>query len=155
MSVADNIIFDPTREELAVAEFVLAISVVATPSARGDAGKATSSKGRDEGSKEGKDGPRRALRLVSMRTIDPPSRLTPPGVPDYLNVNASVGQIPSTPVSAGKAQQVAAGRTDTEGVWVPPKGGVKRGVIKKMMEMVIREGGVADEVLDGLEGVKC
>ncbi len=40
-----------------------------------------------------------------------------------------------------------------EGVWTPPRGGVKRGVIKRMIEMVVKEGGVATEVLDGLEAV--
>lgn len=55
MSVGDNILFDPSTSELAVADSVLAISVSA------------------------------AGGVVAMRTIDPPSRLTAAGVPSALN----------------------------------------------------------------------
>lgn len=62
MTVGSNILFDPSKEELAVADSVVAIS----------AAQAT-------------DG---TCNLVALRTIDPPSRLTAAGVPNAANSNA-------------------------------------------------------------------
>lgn len=59
MCVGETIIFDATREELAVADYVLAVSVCK------------------------RDGPE--LSVLSMRAIDPPARFTNPGVPDAMN----------------------------------------------------------------------
>jgi exosome complex component RRP42 len=60
VSIASNIFFDPTREELAVADTVLAVSVTSDYSAQ-------------------------AIELLSVRTISPPAHLTSPGVPDAVN----------------------------------------------------------------------
>lgn len=135
MSVGDNIIFDPGKEELAVAEVVLAVSV-------GE--KATGEPKTTEEAMDVDSMPTRDLRLLSVRTIDPPSRLTPLGVPNFLNT-ATGG---STAVSSQQAESV-----ETEGVWQPPRGGAKRKIIAGMIQKVLEKGGVAEEVLDGLDTV--
>lgn len=125
MAVGDNIIFDPTREELAVADVVLAVSFAASLDSTG-----------------------RTIRLLAVRTIDPPSRLTPPGVPDALNT--ATGAVAST-----SSQQAWTAREslEKEGVWSPPRGGVKRGLIKRVIALTVGKGGIADEVLDGLKAM--
>src|SRR5688500_4566053 len=64
IAVGDNILFAPTAEELSVAESVLAISV-------SECARSKDSMDHDGG---------RDLRLLAIRMVDPPSRLTPPGV---------------------------------------------------------------------------
>lgn len=135
MSVQDSIIFDPSKEELAVAEVVLAISV---------AEKATVASKTDADAMDVDFKVARELTLLSVRTIDPPSRLTPPGVPNFLNT-ATGG------TAAGSSQQVE--NLETEGVWQPPRGGAKRKVIAAMIRKVLEKGGVAEEVLHGLDAV--
>ncbi|EEY17571.1 conserved hypothetical protein [Verticillium alfalfae VaMs.102] len=92
----------------------------------------------------------RQLRLLSVRTVDPPSRLTSSGVPNSENPATSV----STP---GKKAAVplpgVVGYGVQQGVWRPPVGGTKFAVLEAMIGKVLEKGGVADEVLDGLEGV--
>lgn len=145
MAVGENIIFDPTKEELAVADSILAISV-------GEDLPSTSSHPTttvQERSKR-KD---RSIRLLAIRTIDPPARITPPGVPDSLNTAAGGSALKSEEVirrREGASGEMGKGK---EGVWVPPRGGMKRVLVRRMIEMVVGEGGVAAEVLDGLEGV--
>ncbi|KAK5019600.1 ribosomal protein S5 domain 2-type protein [Cryomyces antarcticus] len=131
MAVGDNIIFDPTTEELAVAEAVLAVSV----------GDSTSSPKAPSAPSN--------LRLLSIRTIDPPSRLTPPGVANSMNT-ATGGNAPAS------SQDAVAQREGMEqqGVWNPPRGGMRRGLIGKMIKTVVEKGGVAEEVLDGLAAVE-
>ncbi|KAL2214170.1 putative exoribonuclease family protein [Sarocladium strictum] len=129
ITVGDNIIFDPSKEELGVAETALAVSV---------AEAATSQEGRD-------------LKLLSIRTVDPPSRLTPPGVPNTMNVATSGNAVAQAPV-AQKLQQEEA--RETQGVWRAPLGGTKFAVVGEVIEAVLRKGGVAEEVLDGLDGVE-
>ncbi|GAD93422.1 3' exoribonuclease family protein [Paecilomyces variotii No. 5] len=126
ISVGDNVIFDPTREEIAVAEAVLAISVAREYETEG-------------------------LKLLSIRTIDPPSRLTQPGVPDSENVTT----LGST-AAAEEAQILnpSTSQEDVPGVWKPRRGGVKRSAVSRMVKMVLEKGGVGDEVMEGLEGVK-
>ncbi|EGY17230.1 hypothetical protein VD0002_g9577 [Verticillium dahliae] len=135
VAVGGNIIFDPAKEELAVAESALAVSVADA----GTASRATAT------AAEG-----RQLRLLSVRTVDPPSRLTPSGVPNSENPATSV----STP---GKKAAVplpgVVGYGVQQGVWRPPIGGTKFAVLEAMIGKVLEKGGVADEVLDGLEGV--
>jgi exosome complex component RRP42 len=133
MSVADSIIFDPSKEELAVAEVVLAVSIAEKANSTPDANAM------DVDTKAA-----RQLRLLSVRTIDPPSRLTPPGVPNFLNT-ATGG------TAAASSQQ--AENMETEGVWQPPRGGAKRKMIAAMIQRVLEKGGVAEEVLDGLDAV--
>ncbi|KAL4893202.1 ribosomal protein S5 domain 2-type protein [Aspergillus ambiguus] len=128
IAVGDNVIFDPSREEIAVADAILAISV---------SRDATDT-----------DGP---LRVLSVRTIDPPSRLTQPAVPNAENV-ATLGS-----TAAAEEAVVINPSTDEEdvpGVWRPRRGGVKRATVAKMVKLVLRKGGVGEEVLEGLEGVE-
>ncbi|KAM4059261.1 3' exoribonuclease family protein [Hirsutella rhossiliensis] len=113
ISVGDSIIFDPAKEELAVADTALAVSVS-------------------------------ELRLLSLRTVDPPSRLTPPGVPDSANVATN---------GAAQAQAHSAEGQPEEGVWKAPLGGTKFGVLNGIIQAVLDKGGVTHEVLDGLEAI--
>ncbi|KAF2018923.1 hypothetical protein BU24DRAFT_418487 [Aaosphaeria arxii CBS 175.79] len=125
MAVGSNIIFDPCKEELAVADAVLAIACAK--------GKSSSS----------------GARLVSLRTIDPPSHLTPPGVPNSMN-SATGGVAPTTSAEALTQRELLA----TSGVWTPPRGGMKRGLISEVVKMVVQSGGIADEVIDALEAIE-
>lgn len=106
--MADNIFFDASRDELAVADAVLAFTVGASSS------------------------PSTGLNLLAVRTIDPPSRLSASA--------AEVGQ-------AGAGIDVEG---EKEGVWKPRKGGMKRGVLGRMVRMCVERGGVGEEVLGGL-----
>ncbi|KAF4982794.1 hypothetical protein FZEAL_1646 [Fusarium zealandicum] len=128
VAIGYNTIFDPAKEELAVAETALAVSVAEVRRVKGATDMDVDSKARE-------------LRLLSIRTVDPPSRLTPPGVPHITNLGAA----PTKP--KGNAQA-------TEGVWKAPLGGTKFGVIEGIIQIALEKGGVADEVLDGLEGVE-
>ncbi|KAI0432878.1 hypothetical protein F5Y09DRAFT_120075 [Xylaria sp. FL1042] len=147
MAVGDNIIFDPSKEELAVADCALAVSVGEKADDADDAeAKATA----------------RTLRLLSVRTIDPPSRLTAPGVPNAVNAAAwgqgggGGGGAATTPgAAAAKETGLRAAETgDVEGVWKAPRGGSKISMISTMVEKILEKGGVADEVLEGLDGVE-
>ncbi|KAL8736463.1 MAG: hypothetical protein Q9166_000255 [cf. Caloplaca sp. 2 TL-2023] len=106
MSVGDNIFFDPSREELAVADAVCAVTV--------GTNDAPLSTGRPK------------QRLLSLRTIDPPARLA---------AAASTTEI-----------------EDDQGAWRPARGGMKRGIVGKMVKMILEPGGIGDEVMKGLEG---
>ncbi|KAJ5513190.1 Exoribonuclease phosphorolytic domain 1 [Penicillium fimorum] len=121
ISVGDNIIFDPNREEIAVADAVLAISITRSSDSE-------------------------TLKLLSIRSIDPPSRLTHPGTPNSENVNML-----GTSAALGEE---SGGQEEVEGVWRPRRGGVKRSVIARMVKTVLGKGGVGEEVLEGLEGVE-
>ncbi|KAL8762438.1 MAG: hypothetical protein Q9184_001566 [Pyrenodesmia sp. 2 TL-2023] len=104
VSVGDNIFFDPSREELSVADAVCAITVgtLQEPQSRGE-------------SREGRPN----LRLLSLRTIDPPARLA--------------------------AAASAAEGEDDHGLWKPARGGMKRAIVGKMVKMVLEPGGVGEE----------
>jgi len=136
MAVKDSIVFDPSKEELAVAEVVLAVSVGERSQGVRGAGMGINS------------GKTRGLRLLAVRTIDPPSRLTPPGVPNSLNT--------ATGGTAATTEQTATQRetSEEEGVWQPPRGGAKRKLIAAMIQKVLEQGGIAEEVLDGLDAVE-
>ncbi|KAH7028344.1 ribosomal protein S5 domain 2-type protein [Macrophomina phaseolina] len=141
VAIGSNIIFDPSKEELAVAEAVIALSIgeaaaaATPPSTVSIAGKP--------------DGRKPSLRLYAIRTIDPPSRLTPPGVPNALN--SATGGI--APTSSAEAVALREG-LQTPGVWTPPRGGVKRGLVARVIKLATQEGGVAEEVLRALEAVE-
>jgi exosome complex component RRP42 len=134
MAVKDNIIFDPSKEELAVAEVVLAVSI----------GEKLS------GGKEAMNvgGKTRDLKLLAVRTIDPPSRLTHPGIPNALNT--ATGGTAATNEQATSQRETM----EEEGVWQPPRGGAKRKLIAAMIQKVLEQGGVAEEVLDALDAVE-
>ncbi|RDL39023.1 Uncharacterized protein BP5553_03363 [Venustampulla echinocandica] len=138
MTVKDNIIFDPSKEELAVAEVSLAVSVAERTSASGDMDVDT------EGGRV------RDLRLLAVRTIDPPSRLTHPGVPNTLNTATGGGTVGTTEMAVSQRETM----DHEEGVWQPPRGGAKRKLIAEMIRKVLERGGVAEEVLDGLDAVE-
>ncbi|CAI6097091.1 unnamed protein product [Clonostachys chloroleuca] len=131
VTVGDNVIFDPTKEELAVAETALAVSVAEVRRERPRGGMEVDSKGRE-------------LKLLSIRTIDPPSRLTPPGVPNGI----------ATTATEGKPGPNLPSETPVTGVWKAPLGGTKFTVVDGIIQAVLEKGGVADEVLDGLDGVE-
>ncbi|KKY38113.1 putative rrna processing protein [Diaporthe ampelina] len=139
MAVGDNIIFDPAKEELAVADCALAISVAdaASPSGTGD-----------KMDVDGSD--KRSLRLLSIRTIDPPSRLTPPGVPRAND--AAAGGTDGT--AKQRPEQQIQETEPVDGVWKAPRGGSKWGVLSAMIARSLEQGGVAAEVLDGLKAVE-
>ncbi|KAI5928283.1 ribosomal protein S5 domain 2-type protein [Camillea tinctor] len=148
MAIGENIIFDPSKEELAVADSVLAVSVVEAAVA------ATTTTTTDDGDvdvdmEDDRKTRRRNLRLLSVRTVDPPSRLTAPGVPNAVNA-AAWGQAPP----GASAKDPGVETEDVEGVWRPPRGGAKMAVLSAMVQKVLEKGGIADEVLDGLDGVE-
>lgn len=137
MAVGNNIIFDPAKEELAVADVALAISVAdAAPSSKNDVPNLESSA-------------KRNLRLLSIRTIDPPSRLTPPGVPRANDVANSEGNAQSNHPDARTVET-----KPVDGVWKAPRGGAKVAIIGAIIQKALEIGGVADEVLDGLKAVE-
>jgi exosome complex component RRP42 len=111
ISVGENIFFDPSSEELAVADAVVAISV----------GQSSTI---DPNEKQ----PR--LKLLALRTIDPPSR-------QFAAATATEG---------GGTNKEGEG----DGVWRKRMGGMKRGLVGRMIKMVL-EGGVGAEIFHGLE----
>ena len=134
VALGDNIIFDPSKDELAVAETALAVSVAEVCPEKGGKAMEVDSKGR-------------SLRLLSVRTIDPPSRLTAPGVPNEMNTATNT-------VGAGTQKQLATAQNEPiYGVWRAPLGGTKFGVMDAIIRAVLEKGGVGEEVLDALEGV--
>lgn len=133
MSVGETILFDPAREELAVADSALAISLVAAPARPTPAESGDASAG---------------LRVVAIRSLDPPSRLTAPGVPNGADATAGAASM--------GAREVQALREKDQGgrVWRAPRGGVRRGMVGRMVKMCAETGGVGEEVLAGLAGVE-
>ncbi|KAF9696154.1 hypothetical protein EKO04_005836 [Ascochyta lentis] len=128
ISVGPNIIFDPCKEELAVADAVLAIACTTT----------TTSPSTPP-----------TTNILSIRTIDPPSHLTPPAVPNSMN-SATGGLVPHSTAHALTLREQLA----TTGVWTPPRGGMKRALVGRVAKMVVERGGVADEVVGALAGIE-
>ncbi|ORY15582.1 hypothetical protein BCR34DRAFT_642350 [Clohesyomyces aquaticus] len=125
LAVGDNIIFDPCKEELAVADAVLAVACTSSSS---------SSKG---------------VQIVGMRTIDPPSHLTPPGIPNSMN-SATGGTAPASSADALTQRELLA----SSGVWTPPRGGMKRALLGQVSKMVSEDGGIGEEVITALESIE-
>ncbi|KAF2857995.1 hypothetical protein K470DRAFT_222262 [Piedraia hortae CBS 480.64] len=108
MSVGDNLFFDPSQEELAVADAVFAVSVM-------------------------RESNNDKLRVVALRSVDPPSRSTTAGV------SLATGQ-------AAEAKQAGDGAS-----WrPPPRGGIGRNLMLSLIEAVTEANGVGEEVLQGL-----
>ncbi|GAB7348620.1 hypothetical protein MBLNU459_g6995t1 [Dothideomycetes sp. NU459] len=130
VSVADNILFDASSDELAVADSVLAVSVGQAPSSPASVA---------------------AYRVLALRTIDPPSRLTASGTP-----NALISSTSGAAQTQGAKQDAVAERESAEqqNVWRTPRGGVKRALVSRMLKMVTEKGGVAQEVLEALGAVE-
>lgn len=135
VSIGGNILFDPSGEELAVADVALAVSVA----------EASREDGKGKAGAMEVDSPRE-LRLLAMRSIDPPSRLTPPGIPNADN--------PATGTAGGPGRKGLAKGEAPKGVWRAPVGGAKFSTIQLMVQQVLEAGGVADDVLKGIEGVE-
>lgn len=132
ITVGSNIIFDPSREELAVAESLLALSV----------GMLSSNKAPSH--------PTGNLKLLAIRAIDPPSRLTPPAIPNSVNNTNGDGPTVNRE-EAFAAREVAAAKKEC---WSPPRGGIHRGLLNAILKMTIENGGVAEDVLTGLVQVQ-
>jgi len=137
-AVGANILLDPTREELAVAETVLAVSVIATRDSSGADGSETERR-------------KRTTRLCSMRMLDPPSRRTPPGVPAGTGPVLADEPLGKANGAANEEPAVMDDVERVEGVWRAPVGGTSLDMLERMIAAVMGPGGGADEVLDGLE----
>ena len=118
-SIASNILFDPSGDELAVADSVVAVSVAPTTA---------------------------GLSVLAVRMVDPPSRLTGAGTPDVLNTATGGTQ-------RSRAEALAV-REQENGVWRPPRGGVSRALVARMVKMVVEKGGVGEEILEALDKVE-
>lgn len=127
ISVGQNIIFDPSREEIAVADSVFCVSVA-----------------RDESKQTSEPC---GLKLLAIRNIDPPARMTHPGVPDAINA-ATMG------LTSIDSSNMTTGDGEGAGVWTPRRGGLKRDVVSRIVKTVLQPGGVGDEVMEGLETVE-
>ncbi|KAK1808315.1 Exosome complex component rrp42 [Friedmanniomyces endolithicus] len=93
------------------------------------------------------------LKLVALRTIDPPSRLTAGGVPNVLNTTNATGTAGAGNTSTGGVLAIRE-KDQGQSVWRPPRGGVKRAVVGRMIKAVVEKGGVGMEVMAGLAGVE-
>ena len=133
ITVGSNIIFDPSKEELAVAEALLALSV-GMPSSNKVQSHQTGS-----------------LKLLAIRTIDPPSRLTPPGMPNSMNNANGDDPVASSREETFAAREIAAAKKEC---WSPPRGGINRGLLNAIIKMTIESGGVAEDVLTSLVQVQ-
>ncbi|TLD25182.1 hypothetical protein PspLS_06029 [Pyricularia sp. CBS 133598] len=152
-AVGDNIIFDPSKEELAVADVAIAISIT---EAAATAANAPEDMEVDSGAVKPLSVGARNLRLLSIRVIDPPSRLTPSGAADDTAIDVAATNTTTAPALTPQ-KQTEARNTDTEaveGVWKPPRGGTKLAVMNAIVQKVLEKGGVADEVLDALKDVE-
>lgn len=132
IAVGSNIIFDPSKEELAVAEAVLSLSV----------GMSSSNKARPD-----RTG---SLKLLAIRTIDPPSRLTPPGIPNSIN-NANGDGPAVNGEEMFAAREVAAAKKE---VWTPPRGGINKSLLSAIIKITLESSGVAEDVLTSLVRVQ-
>lgn len=135
--INNKILFDPSKEELAVADAVVAVSLAITESSQTSGDKAYS--------------------LLGIRTIDSPARLTQHGVLDTDNPAITANEAntkrnnPNAKANAAKSTQ-----SKHEGVWTPPVGGMSRSIMGRIVALCISGGatgeGVAAEVFEGLEG---
>ncbi|MCJ1465333.1 hypothetical protein MMC07_003951 [Pseudocyphellaria aurata] len=116
IAVGSNIFFDPSREELAVADVVLSITFCSSsslPPSKSNSG---------------------GVKLLAARTVEPPGR----------RLSAVVG--------TAEDQAAADGAGAGAGIWKRRAGGVGRDVLRRMVDLVIKKGGVGEEVLDALDG---
>ena len=117
ISVGPNLFFDPSREELAVADAVVVVTVTSHFSPN------------DDGDGEGNNG----VKILAIRTLDPPSALT-------TSSSAALGGEP------GFDQM-----EDGEGDWKPKRGGMKREVLSKLVDLCCKKGGMGEEILEALK----
>ena len=132
-SPAETIVFDPTRDEVAVADGLLAVSVA--PRAAD---------------------PTRRLRLVAMRTLDAPARLSAAGIPDAVNPAAGGVTEATAAAVAADADRVRAAKQTAEkavaagAVWTPLRGGIAPDTVARVLDDATRPAGVGHDVLQGL-----
>ena len=125
-AVDATIVIDPAREELAVADAILAVAV---------AGGGGTDASAEEGPGE----------VLAVRTMDPPARAAAgASVPGVVDVAAGVEG------EEGGARKEREG--EGEGWWRPPRGGTKPGLVARVVGMCLGKDGVAADVLRGLEG---
>lgn len=117
MAVGPNIFFDPSREELAVADVVMSLTFAVL-----------SSTGKNAQAEQ-----KHGVKLLAIRMVEPPGR----------RLTTVVGTV------EGSDDQDEGGGG---GVWKKRVGGVGRDVVRRMVDLVVRKGGVGEEVLAGLEG---
>ena len=63
--------------------------------------------------------------------------------------SATGGVVPASSADALTQRELLA----NTGVWTPPRGGMKRSIISKVVKMVVEEGGVAQEVITALQAI--
>ncbi|KAI9728626.1 MAG: hypothetical protein M1828_002732 [Chrysothrix sp. TS-e1954] len=139
MTVGSNIFFDPSKEELAAAESALAVSFVP-----------------QESLTDAYDGKSMVLKLLAVRTLDPPSRSTPLGSTHAAGAAMlqSIKSMPNgTSIDSQSAQDVTP-EQNRRVVWSPPRGGLRRDVLKNILKIILEPEGVGHEVLDGLAHVE-
>jgi exosome complex component RRP42 len=151
-AVGDNILLDPSREELAVADTALAVSVVEAPASE------AASKDNDTGDvdmdKPAPEEEQGRVLLCAMRTISAPARRTAPGVPMGTTASMLAGGDGFAPTSAPPPPPpVVDDAVRIEGLWRAPVGGTSVEMIERMLDAVLRPGGGGEEVLDGLKAV--
>lgn len=167
VSVGENIFFDPSSEELAVADAVVAISVgqvfpdtsVTSPNNPNNPKDVT--RAIDAGEGKGQES---GLRLLAIRTIDPPSRhfastttttstsTATTTVAETQGERGEKGQRQAPEEKRGQGQKEAQEQEQgsEEGVWKKKMGGMKRGLVSRILKMIL-EGGVGADVFRGLE----
>lgn len=64
--------------------------------------------------------------------------------------SATGGTAPTSSADALTQRELLA----TSGVWTPPRGGMKRGLISQVTKMVVENGGVAEEVIGALAAIE-
>ncbi|KAK0878889.1 Exosome complex component rrp42 [Friedmanniomyces endolithicus] len=119
-------------DELAVADAVVALSVTSTSTTDADA---------------------LPLKLVALRTLDPPSRLTAGGVPNVLSTTSTTGTASTGTTGTGGVLAIRE-KDQGQSVWRPPRGEFKRAVVGRMIKAVVEKGGVGMEFMAGLAGVE-
>ena len=140
-AVGDNILFDPSKEELAVADVAVAISLAEAPATRRSEKMPVDFSGRN-------------LRLLSIRVIDPPSRLTPSSSSDVATAAADGSMTTTKSVPDSRPEARVADSEAVDGVWKAPRGGTRVAVLSAIIQKVLERGGVADEVVDALDAVE-
>lgn len=147
VTVGDNILFDPSKEEVAAAEAIVAISACELSTSSTESRLEGAAVGGGVRLDVGTTAPStRQLQLLAIRMVDPPARSTPLGIPNALN-SATGGTAPVSTLETLAAREAM----DVEGVWSPPRGGVKRTMIGRIIKATITKGGVGEEVMEALE----
>lgn len=159
ISVGNNIIFDPTREEISVADVVLAVSVGREGSGpyseKNDHQHDQHDQHDNDDFTNNNGSEKSTIKLISIRTIDPPARMTNRGIPNS-KYEVMIGIAPPSHNASELDAAALAPNEESEnvpGMWKPRRGGMKRGIISRIVGMVLKSGGVGEEVMDGLEGV--